>query len=189
MAESEDIRNFAERGMQPVTSYAPARILLLGLAEAVFGLMVLGMGAITIWATWGGDMKPTKPGDMPEWWMYIVGAALGLGGVALFTSGLGRMLSGLARNCFFMAGPEGIALRMPKQGWFGRFRVVEYDLKWDQIAQFVRYIHRAHLIPVGSDLRIELKVGGRVVIARHYFRDSVMEIQQRLLAMQTTFGR
>jgi hypothetical protein len=175
--------------MQPVTSYAPARILLLGLTEAVFGLMVLGMGAVAIWATSAGEMRPTKPGDMPEWWMYFVGAALVLGGLALFTSGLGRMLSGFERNCFFMAGPEGIALRMPKQGWFGRFRLVEYDLKWNQIAGFVRYIHRAHLIPVGSDLRIELKAGGRVVIARHYFRDSVKEIQQRLVTIQTTVGR
>ena len=187
--ESKGTRNLDARGMQPVTSYAPARILLLGLTEAVFGLMVLGMGALAIWAASAGEMRPTKPGDMPEWWMYFVGAALVLGGLALFTSGLGRMLSGFARNCFFMAGPEGIALRMPKQGWFGRFRVVEYDLKWNQIAQFVRYIHRAHLVPVGSDLRIELKAGGRVVIARHYFRDSAKEIQQRLVAIQSLGGR
>ncbi len=183
------MESFEARGMRPVTSYARARILLLGMTEAVFGLMVLGMGALAIWATSAGEMRPTKPGDMPEWWMYLVGAALALGGLALFTSGLGRMLSGFARNCFFMAGPDGIAVRMPKQGWFGHFRVVEYELNWNQIAQFVRTIHRAHMIPVGSDLRIEMKDGGRVVIARHYFRDSVKEIEQQLLTKQTTMGR
>src|SRR5579863_6561113 len=128
MRQIERMQDLVARGMQPVTSYAPARILLLGLAEAVFGLLVLGMGAVAIWATSVGEMRPTKPGDMPEWWMYFVGSALALGGLALFASGLGRMLSALARNCFFMAGPEGIMLRMPKQGWFGRFRMVEYDL-------------------------------------------------------------
>jgi hypothetical protein len=177
------MRNLEARGMQPVTSYAPARISLLGLTEAVFGLIVLGMGALAIWATSAGEMRPTKPGDMPEWWMYLVGAALALGGLALFTSGLGRMLSALARNCFFMGGPEGISIRMPKQGWFGYFRVVEYDLRWNQIAGFARYIHRAHSIPIGSDLRIELKGGGRVVIARHYFRDSSKDLQQKLSTM------
>lgn len=105
--KSEDMRNLEARGMQPVTSYAPARISLLGLTEAVFGLIVLGMGALAIWATSAGEMRPTKPGDMPEWWMYLVGAALALGGLALFTSGLGRMLSALARNCFSWADRRG----------------------------------------------------------------------------------
>ena len=178
--EGETLRNLDARGMQPVTRYARARIVLLGLIKAVFGLMVLGMGALVLWVTAGGEMQPTKPGDMPHWWMYVVGAAFAFGGLALLAGGLGKMASALARNCLFMAGPEGIAIRLPKQGWFGRFRVVEYDLKWNQIAQFVRFINRVNLIPVSSELRIELNAGGTVAIARHYFRDSVKAIQQKL---------
>ena len=82
--------SFEARGMRPVTSYARARILLLGMTEAVFGLMVLGMGALAIWATSAGEMRPTKPGDMPEWWMYLVGAALALGGLALSSQRIGK---------------------------------------------------------------------------------------------------
>ena len=187
--ESVTWQNLEARGMQPVTRYAPVRIVLLGLVKAVFGLIVLGTGALVIWATAGGDMQPTKPGDMPHWWMYVVGAAFAFAGLAVFSGGLGKMVSAFARNCYFVAGPEGIAIRFPKQGWFGRFRVVEYDIRWDQIAQLVRFIHRVNLIPMSVELRIELKSGGRVTVERHYFSDSVKAIQQKLLAVSSVAGR
>ncbi|MGA2570279.1 MAG: hypothetical protein ABSF23_07135 [Terracidiphilus sp.] len=163
--------------------------MLLGLVWSIFGLMILGMGALAVWATYGGDMRPTKPGDMPEWWMYGVGAALAFGGFALISGGLGRMVSAFARECYFMAGPDGIAIRVPKQGWFGRFRVMEYRVRWNEISQIVRFVQRVNLIPVSSELQIHLETGNRIGIARHYFRDGVKAIQQKLAAIAATFGR
>ncbi|MGO8757720.1 MAG: hypothetical protein ACLQG3_06310 [Terracidiphilus sp.] len=121
--------------------------------------------------------------------MVVVGAALAFGGFALFSGGLGRMVSAFARNCSFMAGPEGIAIRVPKQGWFGRFRVVETRVPWNQIGQIVRFVQRVNLIPVSSELRVHLKTGARIDIPRHYFRDSVKTIQQKLAAIAAAFGQ
>jgi len=183
------VKNLDAMGMQSVAQYAPARIILLGLARSILGLMILGMGALVIWATYGGEMRPTKPGDMPQWWMYVIGAAFAFGGFALFSGGLGRMVSALARPCYFMAGPEGIAIRVPKQGWFGRFRVIEYNLPWDEIRQIVRFTHRVHLIPVATELRIELHAGSAVTVERHYFSASVKQIQEELLTIRAVAGR
>ncbi|HEV2487261.1 MAG TPA: hypothetical protein VGT08_17165 [Terracidiphilus sp.] len=102
--------------MQDVTSYAPGGVALLGAVTAVFGLLVIGMGALAIWARAGGEMKPTQPGDMPQWWMYVVGAGLVFFGFTIADGGVGLSLSALAGGCYFKAGPEGIAIRMPKQG-------------------------------------------------------------------------
>jgi hypothetical protein len=174
--------------MQPVTSYAPVRIVLLAVVRTIFGLLIGLMGALTLWATWGGEMRPIKPGDMPVWWIYLVGAALAFAGFCFVSGGLGRMVSAFARNCYFKAGPGGMAIRLPKQGWFGRFRLVEYNLRWNEIKQVVHFTHRINLIPVSSELRIELEAGGRVTIERHYFSSSVKQIQEELLTIRAVAG-
>jgi hypothetical protein len=175
--------------MQSVTSYAPARIVLLGVARTIFGLLIGLMGALAIWAASAGEMNPTKPGDMPSWWMVVVGAALAFTGFCFVSGGVGRMVSAFARDCYFRAGPEGIAIRLPKQGWFGRFRLTEYRFRWDEIKQLVHFTHRVNLIPVSRELRIEPQTGKTVSIPRHYFSASVKAIQQQLLAIQALVGR
>ncbi|MGA3334289.1 MAG: hypothetical protein ABSC62_09020 [Terracidiphilus sp.] len=183
------MENFDATGMQIVTSYAPARIVLLAAMRTIFGLLIGLMGALAIWATWGGDMKPTQPGDMPVWWMYLVGAALAFTGFCFVSGGLGRIVSALARNCYFKAGPDGIAISLPQQGWFGRYRLVEYNLRWNEIKQLVHFTHRINLIPVSTELRIELQAGGRVTVERHFFSASVKEIQQKLSTIEAAVGR
>jgi hypothetical protein len=42
---------------------------------------------------------------------------------------------------------------------------------------------------VSTELRIELRTGKAVAIARHYFRDSAKAIQQKLMTIQATVGR
>lgn len=175
--------------MQTITVYSPARIILLGLVRTVFGLLILGMGVLVLWAGQGGEFKPTKPGDMPAWWMMLVGAALALGGLNLAAGGVGRILGGFARNCYFRAGPQGLAIRLPKNGWFGWFRIVEYRLEWPEIKQFVHFKHSVNLIPVSSELRIELTSGKTVVIERRFFADSVRSIQEKLISLQTVMSR
>lgn len=183
------MENLDARGMESVTSYAPVRIALLAIGRTIFGLLIGLMGAVALWATWGGDMGPTKPGDMPVWWMYVVGAALAFTGFLFVSGGLGRMVSAMAKDCYFKAGPDGIAIRMPKQGWFGRFQLVEYKLGWNEIKQLVHFSHRINLIPVSSELRIELAAGGSVVIERHFFSATVKEIRETLLRIGAAVGR
>ncbi len=183
------MENLDARGMQRITSYAPARIMALGLVRAIFGLLIGLMGALTIWATSAGEMKPTKPGDMPSWWMMLVGAALAFIGFCFVSGAVGRIISAFAGNCYFKAGPDGIAIRLPVQGWFGRFRLVEYDFRWDEIRRLVNFTHRINLIPVSRELQIEPRTGKTISIPRHYFSARVKSIQQQLLTIQAIAGK
>lgn len=183
------MENFDAEGMESIAAYAPLRIALLGLVRTLFGLMIGVMAALTLWACWAGEMKPQNPGDMPAWWMYLVGAGLGFGAFCLVTGGIGRVVGAFARGCYFRAGQPGIAIRLPKMGWFGLFKVVEYRLGWENVKQIVHFTHRVNLIPVARELRIELYSGGTVVVERHFFSTGVKDIQQRLLAIQPVGAR
>lgn len=183
------IENWAAAGMEDVAAYAPVRIVLLGLVRIVFGLLIVGIGAVAVWAAAAGDTKPKNPGDMPAWWMYVVGAGFAFGGFCLLSGGVGRIISAFARDCYFRGGPGGIAVRFPKHGWFGRYKTVEYRPGWDNVKQLVHFTHRVNLIPVSRALHIELKSGGTIVIDRYLFSSSVKQIQRRLLAIQALVGR
>jgi hypothetical protein len=185
----QQVENLDASGMQSVTTYAPARIVVLGVMKAIFGVLVLGLGAIAIWATAAGDMAPKQPGDMPSWWMMLVGAVLAFVGFTILCGGVGRMVSAFARDCYFRAGPQGIAIRVPKQGWFGRFQLAEYRFRWEEIKQLVHFTHRINLIPVSRELRIEPQAGKTISIPRFYFSASVKNIQQQLSTIQASVGR
>jgi len=176
-------------GMQSVTRYAPARIAALGILKAIFGTLVLGMGVLAYWAAANGDMAPKQPGDMPSWWMMLVGVGLAVLGFAILSGGLGRAISAFAGDCFFRAGTEGIAIRLPKQGWFGRFTMTEHRHKWDEIEQTVHFTHRINFVPVSRELRIRLYGGREIAIARFYFADSVKTIQGRLEEIRARAGK
>ena len=105
-----------QSNLKDVTTYAPVRIALLGILRLIFGLLVGVMGAVAIWATASGDSAPRQPGDMPEWWMLLVGLVLCFVGIAIATGGVGRVVSAFTRDCYFRAGPDGIAIRLPVQG-------------------------------------------------------------------------
>jgi hypothetical protein len=176
-------------GMQSVTAYAPIRIVALGILKVIFGLLVGVIGAVLVVASWTGDMAPRQPGDLPPWWMMVVGSVLAFVAFSYVAGGVGRMISAFAGDCYFKAGPAGVAIRKPQQGWFGRFRMVEYRFKWEEIKQLVHFTHRINLIPVSRELRIEPREGKTVVVERFYFSESIKEIQRRLLAVQASAGR
>jgi len=178
------MENFDAVGMECIAVYSPVRIALLGLVRTIFGLLIGIMAAVAIWATLGGEMKPKNPGDMPEWWMFLVGAGLAFAAFCFVTGGVGRMLSAFARDCYFRAGPEGIAVRLPRNGWFGRYKMITHRLGWDQVKQFVHFTHRVNFIPVSTELRIVLYSGGVIVIERHFFSAGVKAIQRKLLTIQ-----
>jgi hypothetical protein len=178
-----------QSNMQDVTTYAPVRIALLGILRAIFGLLVALMGVVAVWATASGDSAPRQPGDMPSWWLSLVGLVLGFVGLAIASGGLGRLVSAFAKDCYFRAGADGLAIRLPVQGWFGRFRLTEYNFQWGEIKQLVHFTQSLNFIPISRELRIELENGKRVVIQRHYFSASVKNLQQQLMTIRASVGR
>ena len=178
-----------QSNMQDVTTYAPVRIALLGILRAIFGLLVALMGVVAVWATASGDSAPRQPGDMPSWWLSLVGLVLGFVGLAIASGGLGRLVSAFAKDCYFRAGADGLAIRLPVQGWFGRFRLTEYNFQWGEIKQLVHFTQSLNFIPISRELRIELENGKRVVIQRHYFSASVKNLQEQLLTIRASVGR
>lgn len=171
--------------LRPVTTYARGRIFLVGLLRFLFGFLVLGGGAMVAWAAAHGEMGATKPGDMPGWWMIVVGCALLLGGFAIASGGGGRMVLAFASGCCFLAGPEGVYLRMPKLGWFGRYSFEEHALAWDQIETLTHFTHRINVIPVSRELRIRVYGGQQITVPRYFFSASV----KRAIAQLQTLGR
>ena len=99
------------------------------------------------------------------------------------------MVSAFARDCYFRAGLAGIALRFPVMGWFGRYRILQYDLSWEQIKQLVHFTHRVNLIPVARELRVELTDGKTVVVQRRCFSHSIRRIQAQLQAIRVMYQR
>lgn len=178
-----------QSNMEDVTAYAPVRIALLGIARVIFGLLIAVMGVAVFWATASGDSAPRQPGDMPSWWMLLVGLVLGFVGFAFASGGVGRVISAFAQDCYFRAGPDGLAIRVPVQGWFGRFKLTEYNFQWSEIKQIVHFTHSVNLIPVSRELRIELETGKTVIIKSYYFSASVKSLQQQLVTIQASVGR
>jgi MFS family permease len=174
--------------MRDVTFYSPVRIALLALVRVVFGLMLGLAGAVVLWATAHGDFQPKQPEDMPHWWMYVVGSFFAFAGLAFVTGGIGRFVSAFARGCYFRAGPDGFAVRLPKYRWFGLFRIVEYRFQWHRIKRLVTATRRHNLIPMARELQIETYSGETVAVGRHFFTDNIKSIQQKLLLVQATVG-
>ena len=182
-----DIR---QSNMQDVTTYAPVRIALLGILRTIFGLIVAVPAGLLIWIGPNGEAgAPRSAGDMPPWWMFLVGLVLGFVAFSIASGGVGRVVSAFAKDCYFRAGPDGIAIRLPVQGWFGRFLMTEYNFQWGEIKQLVHFTHSINLIPISRELRIELEDGKTVTIQRHYFSASVKNLQQQLVTIRASVGR
>jgi hypothetical protein len=75
------------------------------------------------------------------------------------------------------------------QGWFGRFKLTEYNFQWSEIKQIVHFTHSVNLIPVSRELRIELETGKTVIIKRYYFSASVKSLQQQLMTIRASVGK
>jgi hypothetical protein len=78
---------------------------------------------------------------------------------------------------------------MPKRGRFGRFSLIEYNFKWNEIQQLVQFTHRVNLIPVSRELRIHLMDGKTVAIERFYFSANVISLQEQLVTIGASVGR
>jgi hypothetical protein len=99
------------------------------------------------------------------------------------------MVCAFARGCYFRAGAEGMAVRLPKQGWFGRFKLIEHAFKWEEIEQLTSFTRSLNMIPVARELHIRLYGGTEVTIERFYFSASIKRLQEELLAIRAVAGR
>lgn len=176
--------NYELGDLQDVTKYAPVRVFLSGVWRTLFGLLTALIPALLVWMALGGDSQPRKAGDLPPWAMLIVAAALGIVVLGILGGGIGRILSAFTGGCFFRAGRDGMAIRFPRRGWFGRFSVQLYRFKWSEIDQIVHFTYRVNLIPVSTALHIYPKGGKRIEVERMYFSKSSKQLQKELVALQ-----
>jgi hypothetical protein len=165
--------------MEDVATYAPIRIVLTGVWRVAFGGLFLLLAAVTVFAFLHA---PRSSADPPLWLLALIPVFFSLIGAAAVSSGMGRILSAFARNCYLRGGPDGIAVRMPVRGWFGRFRVMTFKFEWSEIDKLIEFTHRINGIPSSHELRIRLRNGRRLDIERCYFSVSSAAIQGLLLA-------
>jgi len=177
-------------GMRELTAYAPIRVALTGIWRVIFGALLGVPAGLLIWIGPAGEPGAARAaGDMPPWWMFVVGLVLAFVAFVFITGGVGRIVSAFSRECYFLAGPQGVAIKMPKRGRFGRFSLIEYNFKWNEIQQLVQFTHRVNLIPVSRELRIHLMDGKTVAIERFYFSANVISLQEQLVTIGASVGR
>ena len=183
------MNNEAALDWRDVTAYSPVRVFLAGLWRFLFG----GVFALSTYALLFAMIKisgqPPSSADPPRWLIALAPLVLGLIALLVMSSGLGRMASAFSTNCFFRAGREGSWVRLPRQGWFGRFRVASFRFKWSEIEKVVHFTYKTNGIPTSTELRIHLNDGTRLTVDRMYFSASVWSIQHQLVSIQTSFGR
>lgn len=172
-----------QSNLREVTKYAPVRVALAGVWRIVFGAL-LPFGWIVWVGPHGDSTTPSAPGGLGLVWLFLVGIALLLTAIGFITGGVGRIVSAFAGGCYFRAGTEGMAVRLPKQGWFGRFRMMEYQFKWEEIEHLTHFTRRVNTIPVARELHIRLYGGKEVIVERYYFSDSIKRILAKLSEYQ-----
>jgi hypothetical protein len=175
--------------MHDLTTYSRPRVFLSGLWRLIFGgFFAVGIYGL-VYALMKTSAQPHSAADPPRWLLYLVGSLFVLGTAAVLSSGAGLIISAFSTQCFFRAGRDGISVRMPKRSWFGRFRLAEYWLKWNEVDRMVHFTYRTNGIPMSTELRIHLLNGTRLTVERRYFSASVRRLQEQLLAIQASVER
>lgn len=178
----------AEPGtMTDVAHYAPVRVFLAGLRYVLFGGIALAMPILIGYLAFRSMTIQSDDAELAEAMpgLLVASAVCSLFGLLTLPKGVGLVCSAFARNCHLRAGLDGIAVRYPVQGWLGLYHVRAFQFAWDAIEKPVHHTVRILGIPVGHELRIENRKGGRLRIERHYFSESGATIQRRLLEIRT----
>lgn len=174
--------------MKYLTSFSPTRIFISGIWRFLFSAPLLFTGGVIIFIALQPSKAPPSAGDPPMWAMALIGVLFGLWGLMVFAGGMGRIISAFARDCFFAAGPPGVAIRYPVHGWFGRFSFSEHKLLWNDIRQIILYTYRINGIPSTTELRLQLRDGSYIKINRNNFVASSKTLQAELLALKAQFA-
>ena len=188
--EDETVLDARLSNLQDVTKYSPIRVAMAGIRRVIFGMLLAVPGVAFVWLGPNGEPGATRaPGDMPAWWMFVVGLAFSFAAFCFITGGVGRIISAFMRDCYFRAGTEGMAIRVPKQGWFGRFKVMEYPYKWEEVERIINITRSVNFIPIGSELNIRVYGGKEITIERYYFSSSAKKLCADFLAARARAGK
>lgn len=176
--------------MQDVTTYSRIRVAMAGIRRVIFGALLAAPGGALVWIGPNGEPGATRaPGDMPAWWMFVVGLAFSFAAFCFITGGVGRVISAFASKCYFRAGMEGMAIRVPLQGWFGRFKVMEYPYRWEEVERIIPITRSVNFIPIASELNIRVFGGKEITIERYYFSSSAKKLCKDFLAVRARAGK
>jgi hypothetical protein len=173
--------------MIDITQYSPIRIGLTAIWRLAFGA-VLGSSAVVLIYTMLTEPSTQNSDDPPIWLMWGGAAFIGFIGYAFLSSGVGRLISAFAKGCYFRAGADGIAIRMPKRKWFGRFKILTWRFRWSEVEKLVHFTYRTNGIPTGTQLRIMLNDGTRLTVERECFSMSVRSLQWSLLEFMKKYS-
>jgi len=176
--------DFDMTAMHEVTRYSPIRILISAIWRLLFGAMLALPFYALIFAMMHSKNAQHSSADPPAGLLIGVGIFFMLFVLAVIGSAVGRIVSAFSRGCYFRAGNNGIAIRMPKRGWFGRFRLVEYNVPWSDVKNLVHFTYRINGIPSSTELRIERYSGKPVVVERIYFSIGPRFLQAHLLDLR-----
>jgi hypothetical protein len=84
-------------------------------------------------------------------------------GYLAFSSGVRRVHAALLKNCWFKAGAEGIAFRLPYKGrrktLFFTNKIVERTIPWEDVLRMYPLQYRINGIPFGQALMVETRQG------------------------------
>ena len=84
-------------------------------------------------------------------------------GFLAFSSGVRRVHAALLKNCWFKAGAEGIAFRLPYKGrpktLFFTNKIVERTIPWEDVLRMYPLQYRINGIPFGQALMVETRQG------------------------------
>jgi hypothetical protein len=175
--------------LRDLTTYSPVRVFLSGLWRLIFGAVFAVVFYALLFAMAKTAGQPHSAVEPPMWLIALAPLMIGLMALFSILSGLGRMVSAFAKECFFRAGRDGILVRLPVRGWFGRFRLAKYWIEWNEVREVVHFTYRINGIPTSTSLRIRLHDGSKLSVERMYFSASVRSLQTQLLAIQASAGR
>lgn len=170
--------------MVELTSYSPVRIFLSGVFRVLFSAPPFLVAGVFVAILLHPPKAAPTASDPPIWALGLIGLLFFVVGLSMLTGGIGRMISAFSRKCCFRTGPEGIVLRFPVRGWFGRYTVPEWKLRWDDVVQIYDFVYKINGIPTSSELRLRLRDGKTIKIPREYFAASPAVLAQHLPAMR-----
>jgi hypothetical protein len=189
--EEDVMENVVIGDLPDLTQYSRIRVFLSGLWQILVAAVLGVLPALLFWPYLKGlhDTPKSSSGlptstALPNWEIMIL-VVLAIIAVTILAGGIGRIISAFSSDCYFRAGRDGIALRYPRQGWFGRFHLYVYRFKWSEIDQVVNFTHRVNLIPVSTSLHIYPKGGKKIEVLRIYFAKDSKELQKDLLTLQS----
>ena len=97
-----------QSSMQDLTSYSPIRVALTGIWRMIFGALLAIPGIALIWIGPNGEPGATRaPGDMPVWWMFVVGLVFAFAAFSFIPAGWGGSSALLPRIATFAPGRKG----------------------------------------------------------------------------------